>query len=182
MNTAYQAFTNWCHPVDAVGQAVSGKLPPTPSDIEGPFYLAGAPFIDSGLISPDSNLFVSGTVMTTNGDAVEAVLDIWQADAEGVYDEKGYGLRGKVKAVVSERGKSCYSFQTIMPGDYQIAETPPDFRCAHIHVKVTADGCKPLTTQLYFADDKYNATDHWFDKRRVIQHPNGTFDFVLEKV
>ncbi len=74
-----------------------------------------------------------------------------------------------------------YSFSTVRPGDYQIADSPPDFRCAHIHVKLSADGFKPLTTQLYFADDPYDKTDHWFDAKRVIA-ADGRFDFVLEKV
>jgi protocatechuate 3,4-dioxygenase beta subunit len=136
---------------------------------------------------------VSGVVKDTAGTPLEGVLDIWQADEKGVYDNDGFKLRGKIivddTAVRHPRLRSelqvpsgAYSFQTIMPGDYQIADNPPDFRCAHIHVKVTAEGYKPLTTQLYFPDDQYNATDHWFDRRRVIQHPIGTFDFVLEKL
>lgn len=170
MHTGYQAFLK--------------HLPPTPSDIEGPFYLAGAAFVESGVIALPAKygneiLVVQGQVLSTDGTPlVGAVLDIWQANESGVYDEHGYERRGKVRT----DGKGCYRFETVRPGDYQIADNPPDFRCAHIHVKVTADGHKPLTTQLYFPDDKYNATDHWFDPRRVIQSPNGQFDFVLEEV
>jgi protocatechuate 3,4-dioxygenase beta subunit len=157
-------------------------LQPTPPDIEGPFYKAGAPLRGDGVIgimTRDSlPLTVSGRVLSADGTPlVDAVLDIWQADEHGAYDNTGYKFRGKVRP--DHHG--CYLFETIVPADYQIADSPPDYRCAHIHFKVTAPGHASLTTQLYFPDDPYNATDHWFDARRVIQHPVGTFDFVLAR-
>src|SRR5258708_2880451 len=102
------------------------KLPPTSSDIEGPFYLAGAPIRKDGVLfkvtsRADKSLTVSGFVRNTDGESLDAVLDIWQADAEGVYDEHGYKLRGKISCL-SDTG---YGFQTIVPGDYQIAASPP---------------------------------------------------------
>lgn len=159
-----------------------GLLMPTPSDILGPYYLAGAPFVAALCDSP--TLFISGQVLDVEGRLIPAVvLDFWQADEKGVYDLAGYRLRGKLSTVPDGR----YQLSTVMPGDYQIAEDPPDFRCAHIHVKLAADGYKPLTTQLYFAWDKFDATDHWFDQRRVVQfvgadRTNGTFDFVLDRM
>jgi catechol 1,2-dioxygenase len=160
-------------------------LQPTQPDIEGPFYKAGAPLREhnnlAGFESP--NLWVSGRVLSTDGSPIPgALLDIWQANEKGEYDHRGFLFRGKVQC----DGEGNYSFSTVRPGDYQIADSPPDFRCAHIHVKLTADGYAPLTTQLYFADDQYNATDHWFDERRVIkispsQAGHGKFDFVLAR-
>jgi protocatechuate 3,4-dioxygenase beta subunit len=169
---------------DKVTASAMRKLAPTTADIEGPFYLAGAPRIESGVLAEGGNLIVSGFVRNQDGDALDAVLDVWQADAHGVYDEKGFHLRGKIRCL-SDTG---YGFRTIRPGDYKIADDPPDFRCAHIHVKVTADGFKPLTTQLYFADDKYDETDHWFSPDRVIDFGRtrvpgqGRFDFVLVSI
>jgi catechol 1,2-dioxygenase len=186
MYTEYKAYIPQATlPATAVPPISSPiDLQPTPADIEGPFYKAGAPVIASGVIGlpekpDDLVLRVSGRVTDTKGAFIEhAVLDIWQANHQGVYDNVGYTLRGKITADKVGR----YSFETIVPGDYQIADNPPDFRCAHIHVKVTAEGYKPLTTQLYFPNDPYDATDHWFDKRRVIQIPDGLFNFVLEKL
>ncbi len=156
------------------------KMDPTPPDIEGPFYKADAPFRDK--LVDDPNLSVEGIVYNTEGKKLHnAVVDYWQADANGSYDLVGFNFRGKVKA----NKHAHYKFETIIPGDYDISEPtdpePHDFRCAHIHVKVSAPGHKTLTTQLYFPDDKYNKTDHWFDTRRVINPPTGVFDFVLEK-
>lgn len=170
-------------------QRFKHRLPPTPSDIEGPFYKIGAPLLFDGVLCSPASLRLTGRVMDTDGNLLAgAILDVWQADGKGVYDNDGYFLRGKIITPNDDptlyMGVGTYALETIMPRDYQIADNPPDFRCAHIHFKVTAAvvGFKPLTTQLYFLDDKYNATDHWFDQRRVIQHPVGTFDFVLERL
>jgi protocatechuate 3,4-dioxygenase beta subunit len=160
---------------------------PTGADIEGPFYKNGAPW--RNVLSDKPTLKLSGRVLNQKGEPISATLDFWQADEKGVYDNDGFNFRGKQTAFAG----GFYELDTVRPGDYQIADNPPDFRCAHIHVKLTTDGYKPLTTQLYFADDKYDATDHWFDAKRVIQMSNetrqdgteyslGKFDFVLEKV
>jgi protocatechuate 3,4-dioxygenase beta subunit len=182
--TAYVAYQQYKDQPRTTATAPAGKLPPTTGDIEGPFYKAGAPIIESSVLAEDGNLIVSGFVRNQDGEALDAVLDVWQADAHGDYDEKRFHLRGKIRCL-SDAG---YAFKTARPGDYKIADDPPDFRCAHIHVKVTADEFKPLTTQLYFPKDPYNATDHWFSQDRVIQineilRPGeGRFDFVLERI
>lgn len=160
-------------------EAGLGPLP-TSADIEGPFYKAGAPFLPLGRLVPDDQfplhmLHVHGTVTDTLGKTIQnAVLDFWQANEKGEYDNVGFKFRGKV----SPDSQSAYKLFTLRPGDYQIG--PSEFRCAHIHVKIDAPGCKPLTTQLYFLDDKYNTTDQWFDASRVIS-PDGSFDFVLAR-
>jgi protocatechuate 3,4-dioxygenase beta subunit len=163
-------------PVAAAGPP--GKLPPTAPDIEGPFYKAGAPaWVDRH--DPES-FTVGGVVFGTDGKHVAgAVLDVWQADPGGNYDAEGYAYRGTVKA---DRGGN-YRFSTVRPGHYKISEK--EFRCPHVHVKVTAPGFKELTTQLYFADDEYDATDHWFNRDNCLRplNPHGDrtgFDFVLE--
>jgi protocatechuate 3,4-dioxygenase beta subunit len=155
-------------------------LVPTPPDILGPFYREGAP--ERSVLSDNPDLGVRGYVMGTDGKPVPyALLDVWHADKHGDYDNDSprYRHRGKTKA--NPQGE--YSFTTIIPSDYKISEAgqPDDYRCSHIHVIVTAPGCKKLVTQLYFPDDKYNKTDHWFDPRRVITPPDATFNFVLER-
>jgi protocatechuate 3,4-dioxygenase beta subunit len=166
-NFEYQKF---------ITKKASEMLTPTGADILGPFYKAKAPFRNTLCEQP--SLHLSGRVLDVNGDPVGGVLlDFWQADAAGVYDNDGFNFRGKV--ITDKDGK--YSLHTIIPGDYSISET--EFRCSHIHAKVSLKSYKNLTTQLYFADDKYNETDHWFDKSRVINQAGdmGTFDFVIEK-
>lgn len=155
---------------------------PTPSDIEGPFYKPDAPFNRNISYVPYTDtvypiITLTGRVFNIYGELLPgAILDFWQADVKGEYDMKGFNFRGKIKA----DDQASYELKTVEPGDYQIGTN--EYRCSHIHVKVSCDGYKLLTTQLYFYGDKYNATDHWFNPSMIITQPDGFFDFVLEKV
>lgn len=157
-------------------QACKSELLPTTADIEGPFYKSGAP--ERVQIAEKPTLTLSGKVMNTKGEAIPfALLDFWQANEKGEYDNTGFTLRGKQSA----ESDGIYTLLTVHPGDYQIDVN--EFRCSHIHVKLSAPGYKSLTTQLYFSGDPYNATDHWFSIDRVIGSVKDSkivFDFVLE--
>src|SRR5438067_463136 len=86
----------------AVGQG-------TASNVEGPFYLPEAPMLApphvlAGDDEPGEVLFVSGTVAdATTGDPVSgAVLDVWQAGADGLYSTQDpsrgeFRLRGRMR-------------------------------------------------------------------------------------
>jgi len=151
------------------------KRSPTSPDIEGPFYKADAPVITTNKLVDNPTLALHGRIIDVDGNPiVGAVLDWWQANADGEYDNVGFKLRGKQLL-----NGAAYYLATVRPGNYAISDK--EYRCAHIHVKVNAPGCKPLTTQLYFADDRYDKTDHWFDASRCLS-PNGEFDFVMEKL
>lgn len=178
-NPQYQQF---------VGRSGLHDTPPrlTPEDILGPFYRPGAPFRNCLCDYPDLQL--DGTVTFPDGSPVgsNAYIEFWQADKNGKYDEHGPRFRG----IQPVRPDGSYHLETTRPGDYDISDPgapqPHEFRCSHIHVKVWIDGKDVLTTQLYFPDDQYNKTDHWFDPRRVIKfsdqsQAHGRFDFVVAK-
>lgn len=178
-------YSKYLEHINAAKQSLaksSTPMKPTPSDIEGPYYVPGAPVAQVYLVlCPDPTLQISGQVFDTAGKLLSgATVDIWQADAAGVYDNSGttFGFRGKIQT----DDQACWRLNTVEPGDYQIG--PNEFRCAHIHAKVWAPGYQMLTTQLYFNGDKYNATDHWFNQAMVVGDGTGTFsfDFVLERV
>jgi catechol 1,2-dioxygenase len=67
----------------------------TDSNVEGPFYIAGAPLLDADAEAPvlpmrseepGDLLLFTGAVRSTAGDTLPfAMLDIWQANAEGLY-------------------------------------------------------------------------------------------------
>ncbi|HEV3146455.1 MAG TPA: hypothetical protein VGZ47_21390 [Gemmataceae bacterium] len=148
----------------------------TGEDIEGPFYRPGAPF-RSTLFEKGARgeiLVVSGKVVARNGRALAGVvLDIWQCNADGRYDNDDsehpprkdqFVMRGKVKT--DEKGE--YEFTTIKPVAYRIGPQDKDFRPAHIHLKAGAEGYQALTTQIYFKGDKFNANDPWYKKSREI--------------
>jgi protocatechuate 3,4-dioxygenase beta subunit len=119
---------------------------PTPRNEIGPFYKRLAP--GSGQLrranDPGLPLAVSGRVYSVRGDALaNAKVEVWQADHFGLYDLGGYHYR----AALSADSSGAYSFASIMPGHY------PARVCQHVHYVVTAEGYKPLITQLYFATD-----------------------------
>jgi protocatechuate 3,4-dioxygenase beta subunit len=161
-------------------------LTPTGPDIIGPFYRKGAPF--RSRLDDRPGLILSGKVVDTGGQAMQnASLDFWQADANGDYDNDSTEFR--YRGVVQTDWLGRWRLETVIPGDYKISEPgqPDEYRCAHVHVILTAPGYKSLTTQLYFPDDPYNNSDHWFDSKRVVNlgiptrmGRQGTFDFVLE--
>lgn len=132
----------------AIAPLCTGKL--TPADQEGPYYTPGSPekasLIEPGM--PGEAVLIQGYVFNQNCAAIAgAKVDFWQADANGVYDNAGFTLRGH--ALTDENG--FYAIETIIPGRYP--GRPP-----HIHVKIFApDGRLLLTTQLYFPGSEASA-------------------------
>jgi protocatechuate 3,4-dioxygenase beta subunit len=125
----------------------------TSRSIQGPYWKPDAPMtrdIRNG--KRGQNIIVRGVVRGgAPCVAIEgALIDVWQADADGKYD-LDYGreenfLRGRVRTGPG----GSYEFETIRPAPYGlVGHTRP----AHIHFMVTAPGRKRLVTQLYFAGD-----------------------------
>lgn len=153
---------------------------PTPSQTEGPYFTPNSPerasLLEAGISG--ERLLVEGYVLSTDCRRLAgALLDFWQADAAGQYDNVGYGLRGHQFTDASGR----YRLETVLPGLYP-------GRTRHIHVKAQAKGGRVLTTQLYFPSDAArNAQDGIFDARLLLQDfgdddaggKRGHFDFVL---
>ena len=109
--------------------------------------------------APGTRLTITGRVLTTGGQPIpRAVLDFWQCDAGGVYDNSGYRLRGHQLA--DARGR--WGLETVVPGLYT-------GRTRHIHVKVQAPGGDVLTTQLYFPGVAGNRSDGIFDPALLLQ-------------
>ncbi len=164
--------------------ALEADCDETDDNIEGPYYKAGAPE-RSALVEPGMKgtpLTVSGRVLNTRCEPLaNAVLDVWQCDADGVYDNSGYTLRGKIHT--DKQGR--YELRTIAPPPYKVSETR--YRPAHIHLKLSAPGTPVLTTQLYFEGDKWNSVDSAYRKSLTIAPRAGrngaklaSFDFRLK--
>ncbi|GAA0895153.1 MULTISPECIES: dioxygenase family protein [Streptomyces violaceusniger group] len=130
---------------------------------------------------PGEPLIVSGTVRTTTGDPLAgAALEIWQIDANNVYsgmdtsdfeplnipnDSTGIPANNLRARIITD-ADGRYEFRTVMPGTetFGLATDSPlatltralqlqGLRPLHIHAIVSADGCLPLTTQIYFDGD-----------------------------
>jgi protocatechuate 3,4-dioxygenase beta subunit len=145
---------------------------PTPVDMEGPFYKAGAParasIAEAG--SKAEKLLLSGVVRSADCKPLAGVkLDFWQADAEGAYDNRGYRYRG----VVHTDAEGRYRLETNLPPPYM-------GRPRHLHVKLQRPGGKVLTTQLYFPGESRGADPALvvkLERRDGVQA--ASFDFVL---
>jgi catechol 1,2-dioxygenase len=163
--------------VDEVANASSAS---STTAIEGPYYVPGAPMLEPPYVMPQrpdepgEPLVFSGTVTTPDGQPiVGALLDVWHADATvpATYSnihpgQPDFNLRGKLKT--DEQGR--FELTTIRPAPYHIPDQGPtgrllgalgrhSWRPAHIHVKISADGYQPLTTQLYFQGDEFLDSD-----------------------
>ena len=151
---------------------------PTPAQTEGPYYTPSTPaktnFIEPSMTG--TRMTVSGFVLTTACKPVaKALLDLWHCDAEGIYDNTSYRLRGHF--FTDENG--YYKVETIMPGIYP-------GRTRHFHIKVQAPNQAVLTTQLYFPNEPQNASDGIYRKECLMaitdnadSSKTGAFNFVL---
>jgi protocatechuate 3,4-dioxygenase beta subunit len=149
----------------------------TLAQTEGPFYTPSTPerasLLEEGM--PGVHLILTGHVLTTGCAPIGgAILDFWQADDAGQYDNVGYRLRGH--QFTDENG--VYRLETILPGLYP-------GRTRHIHVKVQGPSTSLLTTQIYFPDEPANDRDRIFHPSLVVdmhdsaEGKEATFDFVL---
>lgn len=151
----------------------------TPAQTEGPYYKPNTPARTS-LLGPGiggRKLLLSGQVLSTNCQPIaRALLDFWQCDDKGVYDNTGFTLRGHQFA--DEAGR--YRLETIVPGLYP-------GRTRHVHVRVQAPNQPPLTTQLYFPNEPRNGSDGIFNPKLTITIQDNNdgiragFNFVVNR-
>jgi protocatechuate 3,4-dioxygenase beta subunit len=153
------------------------KAEVTPPQTAGPFYKPRSPerksLMESGIRG--EKIFLEGVVRSTKCKPIErALIDFWQADASGEYDNSGFRLRGH--QFTDAAGK--YRLETIVPGLYP-------GRTRHFHVRVQAPNRPVLTTQLYFPGEPENKRDGIFSPKLVMAVRDsagiktGGFDFVL---
>jgi catechol 1,2-dioxygenase len=174
-------------------------LRPTEDNILGPFYRKGAPF--RAKITPP---LIEGTVMLIAGRVwgvdtrkplAGCVLDVWQADHHGRYDNddeskppKPDVFANRARLITDENGG--YEYESIHPGRYKIG--PETWRPSHVHYLVRHPGYKPLVTQLYFKGDPHNETDQFIKPSLIIElrkersatgqvYEAGVFDIVLAR-
>ena len=169
MRKALILATAWWVPFAVLGQPQCGA--PTPRDMEGPFYKAGAP-LRSSLVEPGAateRLVLAGRVLSRDCKPIaDASLDFWHADEKGEYDNDGYRYRGRG----ATDGEGRYRLETILPALYP-------GRPRHIHVKVQApSGGRVLTTQLYFREERRGPLSVATERREGALH--AAFDFVLQ--
>jgi protocatechuate 3,4-dioxygenase beta subunit len=162
----------------AATPAIADDDDPTPAQTEGPYFTPNSPLRRSIVPAGAAGvrLTLTGRVLTTAGKPVaRALIDFWQADAGGAYDNSGFRFRGH--QLTDAKGR--YALTTVVPGLYP-------GRTKHIHVKVQPRGGSILTTQLYFPGVARNRSDSIFQSallvrnwRKVGARRAARFDFVL---
>ncbi len=137
------------------------RLSPTPSQTVGPFFHYALLDEDlSNLVAPDrpSAIRIEGTVYDGAGEIVpDAMLEVWQADADGRYAHSEYGFSGFGRFGTDDEGH--YEFLTIKPG--LVPDGQGALQAPHIWVSVFARGLlRRLATRVYFPDEEEaNASD-----------------------
>ena len=149
----------------------------TLAQTEGPFFKPSSPerieLLEAGMAGQTIELV--GFVLTRACKPLAgALLEFWQADDKGRYDNAGFRLRGHQFTDAEGR----YRLRSIVPGVYP-------GRTRHIHVKVQPRAGRVLTTQLYFPGESQNRSDGLFRKELLVRTAKnagslaGRFDFVL---
>jgi protocatechuate 3,4-dioxygenase, beta subunit len=152
----------------AVPGLYAETLTRTPAQTEGPFYPDKLPLdTDNDLVVLNDSLTPSAGIITWLGGRIldargmpirNAVVEIWQADANGVYlhkDSDGGNRRDKHfqgfgRFLTGSTGE--YQFRTIKPVPYP-GRTP------HIHYSVKVPGQPKFTTQCYVLGEPGNEKD-----------------------
>jgi len=144
----WEAGSSGAGPAAVASGQVSCVL--APEQTEGPYY------IPDELVRRNITEGRPGTPLTLRAFVVDAstckaiknaVVDIWHADASGVYSGFGAGSSSQtfMRGIQKTNAKGLALFRTVYPGWYP-------GRTVHIHVKVHLGGNVVHTGQLYFPD------------------------------
>ncbi|WP_369362307.1 dioxygenase [Streptomyces sp. CG4] len=172
----------------------------TESTVLGPFHLTESPARRLGdtidLVGGGEPCVVSGRVLAQDGTPLPgAVLDVWQADAEGYYDVQQPDLQppGNGRGLFAADAEGRFWFRTCVPAPYPIPTDGPvgvllratgrhPYRPAHIHFIATADGHTPVTTHIFVAGSDYLDSDAVFAvKQSLVKEFTETDDPALAR-
>jgi protocatechuate 3,4-dioxygenase beta subunit len=165
--------------VDALNHRERGGA--TDTTVLGPFYVGEhrvmAHGSDLGVGLPGERMYVDAAVSDPSGRPIAgATIDVWQADAAGLYDSQkpGYSIdQPSLRGRFITRGDGRFSFRTIVPCSYPIPTDGPvgellaagarhAMRPAHVHFLLRAPGYETLVTHLFVAGDEYLDSDTVF--------------------
>jgi len=190
--------------------AMNNAKPPecTEATVFGPFFVDGAPHYENGddVANGASGepCEVSGSIRGLDGRPVAgARIDVWQADAQGLYDVQRDDLdTAQGRGVLHADDAGEYRFHTVLAQAYPIPTDGPvgellaatarhPWRPAHLHFRIEAPGYETLVTHVFREDDKWLDSDAVFGVRQSLIAPwvrreDGSYslhyDFVLNPV
>ncbi len=179
----------------------------TEATVFGPFHVEGAPHYEHGADvangAAGTPCLVRGSVRALDGTPVaDAVIDVWQADAEGMYDVQRTDLpEAQGRGVLRSGADGRFHFQSVVAEPYPIPDDGPvgdmlratgrhPWRPAHLHFMIQAPGYETLVTHVFRDGGEYLDSDVVFGVRQSlvadwVRQPDGThtldFDFVLNR-
>jgi hydroxyquinol 1,2-dioxygenase len=156
----------------------------TPNTVLGPFHIDGSPPLPFGADMSEgvagTPLFVHGTVRDLSGAPVGgALLDVWQADGDGMYESQLEVDEARLRAKYSSREDGSYCVRTVAPLGYAIPMDGPvgqligateisHFRPAHVHFLIDVPGYEPLITHLFQEGSEYLDRDVVFGTKEEL--------------
>lgn len=160
----------------------------TESTVFGPFFVEGAPWVEHGddIANGASGepCYVSGQVRSVDGRAVAgASINVWQADADGLYDVQlpdpagAHEHRARARLRSGDDGR--FHFRSILAQPYPIPHDGPvgrmlqalgrhPWRPAHLHFMIEAPGYDKLITHVFREGDLYLDSDAVFGVRSTL--------------
>ncbi|MFL6054563.1 MAG: dioxygenase [Actinoallomurus sp.] len=142
----------------------------TEATVFGPFFVKDAPLIENGGDmsggAPGEPAWIEGTIKGVDGKPIPgARIEVWEADAEGLYDVQHDDRRvyGRAHLYADEKGE--FRFWGLLPTPYPIAYDGPvgdllkatgrsPYRPSHLHFMVTAPGYRTLVTHIFVRGDE----------------------------
>ena len=163
----------------------------TEATVFGPFHVVDAPPVEAGADiargAPGEPLFVDVEIVGLDGQPIAgALVDVWQADDQGLYDVQRpeLGDERRARGVLRTDAAGRTHFRTIVPTAYPVPTDGPvgrmlvasgrhPWRPAHVHFLIQANGYQTLTTHIFREPDPYLDSDVVFGVRSSLI---GTFE------
>jgi len=150
----------------------------TEATVLGPFFVEDSPEVplggDIAAGAEGEPCWVEGTVTGIDGNPLPgAVMEVWEADADGLYDVQYDDRRTAARGRLAADGSGGYRFWGITPTPYPIPHDGPvgqllaatgrsPMRASHLHFKVSHPGFRTLITHIFVAGDELLGSDTVF--------------------
>ena len=157
----------------------------TEGSVLGPFYASDSPLLAIGAdiraSAAEPALLVRGVVRNTQGaPAPGASIDMWQTNGNGLYATQDDAVPDNaLRCKMNCTADGSFHFISVMPGPYMVPDDGPvgellraggrtAWRPAHLHFLLRAEGHRPITTEIFIADDPHLGSDAVFGVRKSL--------------
>ena len=153
----------------------------TEATVFGPFYVENAPEYPVGADlaqgAKGEPCYVEATVRGIDGEPIpNARVEVWQADAAGLYDVQYEGDEHRARGVLRTDDQGRVYFKSVLAEAYPIPTDGPvgrmleatarhPWRPAHMHFMIEAPGYERLITHVFRDGDRYLDSDAVFGVR-----------------